>query len=145
MDTTTLQSQLASLRSSDGELQRRLSELDVKLGAWLSLVQAEHAALIKLARKVLPKAVPPDAGRLVPAPDVRPCQDPPEAPSPDDALLQTLDDETARAIRVKRRLCRGTRSVQQLLDEYRASQARQQTQRTSAPVPRRGWWRRTNG
>ena len=145
MDTTTLQNRLTALRGDDGELQHRLSELEVKLGAWLSLVQGEHAGLIKLARKVLPKAVPPDVGRLVLPPDVTPSQSPPGASTPDEELLQTLDDETVRAIRIKRRLCRGTRSAQQLLDEYRASQAREHTQETNAPARRRGWWRRTNG
>ncbi len=139
MDTTTLQNQLTVLRS-DGELERRLSELDIKLGAWLSLIQAEHAALIKLARKVLPSAVPRDAGKLVSPADPRPS--PAAAATPDDALLQTLDAETARAIRIKRRLCHGSRSVQELLEEYRAAQAREQ--QPGKPAARRGWWRRTN-
>jgi hypothetical protein len=140
MDTTTLRNQLTVLRS-DGELARRLSELDVKLGAWLSLVQAQHAALVKLARKVVPSAVPRDAGKLVRPADPRPVEGPAAACGPEDALLQTLDRETARAIRIKRRLCHGSRSVQELLDEYRAAQAQPQAE-PSLPTARRGWWRR---
>ncbi len=141
MDTTILHNQLTALRGSEGELDRRLSELDGKLGAWLSLVQAQHAALVKLARKVVPSAVPRDAGTLIRPADLAPAQNPSPA-TPDDALLQTLDGETARAIRIKRRLCRGSRSVQELLEEYRAAQAR--AQKPSKPTVRRGWWRRTN-
>ena len=143
MDTITLQNQLTALRSSDGELERRLSELDSKLGSWLSLIQAQHAALVKLARKVVPHAVPREVGTLVPPAETTPVQSPLEVSTPDEELLETLDPETARAIRIKRRLCHGSRSVQELLEEYRAAQAPAPS-KPSKPAVRRGWWRRDN-
>ncbi len=169
MDTTTLQNQLVALRADDGVLERRLSELDVKLARWLAALEAGQAALRELARKVMPSAVPREAPfSLVepaePAEAIKPSADqiveepPPPLPEPDaatraaqqesqkaaeadEALLETLDPETAKAIRVKRRLTRGKRSVRELLEEHRAAQAQ-------APVQtpeRRGWWRRKNG
>jgi hypothetical protein len=145
MDTKTLQNQLTAIRASDGELERRLSELDAKLGAWLAVVQAGHAALLALARRIVPSAVPREApAPLVQPADPSPAPRPPSPPLTDEALLQTLDRETAQAIRVKRRLCDNGRSVQQLLEEYRAAQAQQQARQQSKPAAQRGWWRRKN-
>lgn len=159
MDVTTLQNQLTSIRASDGELGQRLSELDAKLGVWLSVVEAGHSALLELARKVAPGAIPPEASiPLVPPAPPNAVEDspsagqappsavqpPPPSLSEDEALLQTLDHETAQAIRVRRRLCGGSRSVQQLLEEYRAAQPHSPAQQESKPPPGRGWWRRKN-
>ncbi len=138
MDTTTLQNHLTALRARDSELDRRLAELDAKLGAWLAIVQAGHAALLKLARKVVPGAVTRGARTSL----VQTAEPSAAQTASDDALLQTLDPETAQAIRVKRRLCRDSRSVQELLEEYRVAQAQEQAQQKSKPAERRGWWRR---
>jgi hypothetical protein len=148
MDVTTLQNQLTAMRTGDGELERRLSELDAKLGAWLDIVQAGHAALLQLARKLAPSAVPPAAQvplvePVTPSASERPPSPPSPSPSTDETLLQTLDHETAQAIRVRRRLTHDSRSVQQLLEEHRAAQQQQQqAKQQSQPAARRGWWRR---
>lgn len=148
MDMTTLHNQLTAIRASDGELEQHLSELDAKLGTWLNMVQAGHTALIELAKKIVPSAVPREA-EVPLVPQVRP-EPPSVAPAPppplpaDEELLRTLDHETAQAIRVKRRLCHGSRSVQQLLEEYRAAQLQQQAQHQDKPAAGRGWWRRKN-
>jgi hypothetical protein len=42
----------------------------------------------------------------------------------DTQLLASLDTETASALRVKRRLCDNSRTVRELLSEYRAERAR---------------------
>ncbi len=62
------------------------------------------------------------------------------ASAEDEALLATLDEETANAIRVRRRISRGRRSVQELLEEI-------QSTRPSAKGPgpqRKRWWRSRN-
>jgi hypothetical protein len=144
MDATRLEDQLTAIRARDDKLEERLAELDSKLSVWLALVQAGHAALLELARKVVPSAVPRESrAPLVQPVDPGPAR-PPPAPSADDAFLQTLDRETARAITVKRRLCHGSRSLQQLLEEYRAAQAQEQTGPSRQPTTRWGWWRRKN-
>ena len=59
----------------------------------------------------------------------------------EEALLAELDEETASAIRVKRRLCNNKRSVQQLLEEIRAEQ-----KAAKGKTPQRTqWWRRSHG
>jgi len=152
MDMTTLQNQLTSIRASDGELTQRLTELDAKLAVWLSIVEAGHTALLEVARRLVPNAVPRDATTplVTPAPPSAAPVTPSAAPAPssplpaDEAFLQTLDQETAQAIRVRRRLCGGSRTVQQLLEEYRAAQAQQPAEPDSKPAAGRGWWRRKN-
>lgn len=169
MDTTTLENQLVALRAGDGALEQRLTELDAKLGAWLAAVEAGQAALRELARKVVPSAVPCEtqtgavpptspggAPRLVAGPaavtalrqepdpgaaDGCNAQQPQERADSEETLLETLDPETAKVIRVKRRLTGGRRSVRELLEEYRAAPA----QAPDKPPARRGWWRRRNG
>jgi hypothetical protein len=57
----------------------------------------------------------------------------------DDALLASLDEETAEAIRVMRRLSPVKKRVSELLEEYRATQLAQQ----SAPKSKKkSWWTR---
>jgi hypothetical protein len=147
MDMATLQNRLTAMRASDGELETRLSDLDVKLGAWLAVVEAGHAALVELARQIVPSAVPhaarvPLAQPAAPGDLRAPPGPPPSDADNDEALLRTLDPETARAIRVRRRLSRGNRSVQELLEEHRAAQARQQAEQEGKSAARRSWWRR---
>ncbi len=55
----------------------------------------------------------------------------------DESLLATLDDETAKAVRVMRRLNPGKKSVRELLEEYRASGADPSTQ-----PKKKSWWTR---
>jgi len=57
-----------------------------------------------------------------------------------EALLATLDEETAKAIRVMRRLSFGQRTVRDLLAEYRSKQANRPAEETSCKP--KSWWRR---
>lgn len=64
-------------------------------------------------------------------------------PSPEDqhdeAVLASLDEETAKAIRVMRRLSPDRKRVNELLEEYRATQAA----REAAPQQKKkSWWTR---
>ena len=141
MDATSLQNQFVALRGGDGAIEQRFAELDAKLGAWLAAMEAGRAVLLALARRVVPSGGPGEsAGGAV---DAGGTQELPAEPLSDEKLLQTLDPETANAIRVKRRLTQGTRSVREMLDDYRAAQAQPQAQ--SSRPERRGWWRRKNG
>lgn len=144
MDATTLQNQLTALRDGS-DLERRLAQLDAKLGAWLAVVQTGHAALLELARKVVSTGAVREGRTPLMQPANADAAQTEPAPLTDEALLQTLDPETAQAIRVKRRLCSNSRSVRELLDEYQASQAAERA-RPQAPARRkRGWWRHDNG
>jgi len=58
----------------------------------------------------------------------------PSAVDPDAALLAELDPETAKRVRMLRRLSGGTRSVRELIDEARANQSAPKEQKKS-------WWR----
>jgi len=58
----------------------------------------------------------------------------------DEALLAELDEETATAIRVKRRLSNNQRSVRELLEEIRAERKAADDQGR----PRTQWWRRAH-
>ena len=57
----------------------------------------------------------------------------------DDALLASLDVETAKAIRVMRRLSPVKKRVSDLLEEYRASQAAHQS---DPKQKKKSWWTR---
>jgi len=57
----------------------------------------------------------------------------------DEALLAELDEETARLIRVKRRLCNNERSVRELLDELQGE--RESGEPRSQQQQRNRWWR----
>jgi len=58
----------------------------------------------------------------------------------EEALLATLDEETATAIRVKRRLG-GTKSVRELIEEATATESAPGSGRKSG---KKGWWRRND-
>jgi hypothetical protein len=141
MDTTSLSSQFVALRAGDGAIERHLAELDAKLNAWLAAMAAGRVAILELARRAVPSGGSGESARE--PVDADGTQELPAEPLSDEALLRTLDPETAHAIRVKRRLTQGARSVRELLDEYRAAQAQPQAQ--SSRPDRRGWWRRKNG
>ena len=59
----------------------------------------------------------------------------------DEALLSSLDLETANAIRVKRRLTGNKRTVRELLGEMQSGRAHGK----EADVQRKRWWRRGDG
>ncbi len=85
-------------------------------------------------KMVHPASCDTDAAALVP--------DEPTAPSApamdeDEALLATLDPETARALRVMRRLSDNQRTVRDLLSEMDANKARPKPPETK----RKSWWR----
>ncbi len=58
---------------------------------------------------------PPKKGIVIPEPDAPP--EPTDEFDEDEALLATLDPKVAKAIRIKRRLLHGKKSVKELLDE----------------------------
>jgi len=58
----------------------------------------------------------------------------------DEALLASLDAQTASAIRVKRRLADNRRSVRELLEEIRSERPPGE----ATDSQRTGWWRRSN-
>lgn len=64
----------------------------------------------------------------------------PPTSSDDEALLASLDAETARVVRVRRRLANNGRGVRELLDEMRSKDASGSEARSA----RTRWWRRGN-
>lgn len=61
----------------------------------------------------------------------------------DQALLASLDEDTANAIRVKRRLSNNQRGVREMLEEIRLERAQRGKTRANAMNLRRTWWRRS--
>lgn len=92
-------------------------------------------------------AVTPIRQGITPAQEIPPVEDtPPTAASPalnkhaeDESLLASLDEETAKAIRVMRRMCMNTKSVKELLAEY---QAKKSNESVSAATAKKSWFRR---
>lgn len=70
-------------------------------------------------------------------------QDGEEAPltpeQQDECLLQSLDSQTRREIRIRRRLCNHSKSVRALLAEYKAEQQRDMEQLNQNP---KRWWKK---
>jgi len=101
--------------------------------------------------RTLPAAPPAATGHAAPPqhshPQAAPADTLPDQSEPtadaahgaedEEALLATLDAATANALRLRRRLEGGRRSVRELLAEFRAAQAPAGT-----PEAERFWWRR---
>ncbi len=64
-----------------------------------------------------------------------------EGEDPDEALLDSLDPDTAKAIRVKRRLTGNKRSVRELLDELEGESGKRRRKSSESDSQRKGWWR----
>lgn len=158
MDTTVLATQLSTLQADDGTLRQRLADLDAKLNRWLATVDTAQATLRSLARFGPPAREAPTAPAVTVATPIRaaaaattvsdateattvPLAAPAVESSSDEELLAGVEPHVAHAIRVKRRLSGGTRSVRELLEEYRGTPAQEPTK----TAERRGWWRRKNG
>lgn len=140
MDVAQVEQKLAALRADEEDTRQRLADVSEKLGQWLEGVRAAQAALIERARVAgLAVSAPPpavDLGRSRSLSDE--AADPkPEEPQDGDALLESLDEEMANAIRVKRRLS-PNRSVRELLEELQLSRGPGENGRSKR------WWRRRN-
>jgi hypothetical protein len=132
---TTVDKKLSALRAETALVDQRLAELDTKLSAWIDAlqqlggrngdgaVQAAATATASDSHQAKSVAKPEAAGA-----------------SNDEALLSSLDTETANAIRVRRRLSKDKRDVRELLEELRA--ARQRGANDDPQQPRKRWWRR---
>lgn len=87
----------------------------VKLPPRNTEVKTEGATVVE-PQAPLVQGTPPLA-----TPEPEACAEPAVAEEPkideDEALLATLDLKTARAIKIRRRLCNGSKSVRELLDE----------------------------
>ncbi len=139
MDAATIDKRIAALLAGDDLLQTRLAEVEAKFDAWLTAMSAGQN-LLREAVRCLRKA--PGSAVTEPLSAESPTATP-ESQSlgvvpgvvDDERLLETLDPDTANAIRVKRRLCGDKRSVRELLEEVQAARA-------GKPPPRKRWWRR---
>jgi ElaB/YqjD/DUF883 family membrane-anchored ribosome-binding protein len=138
MNADKADKQVVALQADDS-IDKALAELDSRLSAWLSAVQAGQAALLNAADRIVgdkpaqssgPRGaaklfegqVPglaPEHDRQMPA--LRPASEDgvPTMTEEDEALLASLDAETANLVRVKRRLAGNRRSVRELLEELR--------------------------
>ena len=99
----------------------------------------------KVVKAAAPGVPPPVAAK--PAPSAAPAKPEPAAAPPvaqkssreeDEALLASLDPETAQAIKVMRRLSFEQKSIRQLLEEYQQSQQSQD----SSEHKKKSWWSR---
>lgn len=108
--------------SADSAIEAAVDDPDEMLGDVLDDVLDEAVALFQ--SPVLPEEAPAPA--------------PISSQEEEDALLASLDTETATLIRVKRRLSSTPRSVRELLDEVRAEQSRAEGEKKETSR----WWRR---
>lgn len=137
MDVTALDNQLAALREGEAAIAKQLAEVDTNLGNWMAAVEFGQELLQEQARACQSGAATADVAEIGAA--VPTCGPDGEPAEPDEnALLESLDADTANAIRVKRRLGSDKRNLRELLDEVRATQARMQ----ESAAQRRGFWRR---
>jgi hypothetical protein len=113
-----------------------LESLEQKLASWMSAM-SELQVFLKargVRTKLTEQPAPITTGLLVkdradapppPAFELEPRASAAANESEEEALLATLDTETANWIRVKRRLGGNRRSVRELLDEFRAQRGAQ--------------------
>lgn len=137
MDVTALDNQLAALRESEATIARQLAEVDANLGNWMAAVEFGQELLQEQARACQAGPVTADVAEVGATVPTHGPNGQPEEPD-EHALLESLDADTANAIRVKRRLGADKRNLRELLDEVRANQARVQ----DSNAERRGFWRR---
>jgi hypothetical protein len=162
-DTTT---ELPALPPANEDIRLALAEVDARLSAWVAAMTAAHAALAErscaqtvAAQPPVQQAPAPPKAETVPAerapvtpvvspepqPEPEPEPETRQAPAPaadhsreeDEALLASLDPETAKAIRVMRRLSFEKKSVRELLEEYTQSG---QPQEKAEQRQRKSWW-----
>lgn len=138
MNSAPYEERLAALQVDDRRLDECLAELDTRMSAWLAAVRAAHDALIRgTALQVTRPANSAAPPTVAPRADASPAAPPLDG----EALLATLDEDTANAIRVKRRLTHGRRSVRDLLEELRSTPAPAAAEAAPAQKKPR-WWRR---
>ena len=92
----------------------------------------------EVARDVLGRAIPPKPAAVEPE-EPPPVDTQPSEQEEDEALLASLDEETAKAIRVMRRLSPVEKRVSELLEEYRETQA---TPKPASQSKKKSWWTR---
>jgi hypothetical protein len=132
---------VAALPRDDGSLAQALGALEAKLSGWVAAMRETQALLLRGAKIIAPEpqklegaalfvrdgSTPRAASSADEAPRRPPAikTEPPPATqavdAEDEALLQSLDPETANFIRVKRRLTGNRRSVRELLEEFQAA------------------------
>jgi hypothetical protein len=160
MDAAQVQQRTQHLSADDGDIRQALEALEGKLGAWFkaysSLAEPRPAEEQSVA-PVTPKGllVRDEAMEALTETVAEPESEPgatssPEVEQPsaaerdagmrmreeDELLLSTLAPEVTTAIRIKRRLDGGSRSVRELLDEY---EQEKETIKNESQSKR--WWR----
>lgn len=157
MNVSELQDRISAIRADEAAVQDALSGFQNALDAWLTAMTGVHDLLAAASAAASGTPAKPlvVSGGLVtaeaaPAPPVeksmfsspvRPvfAQEAPSTAEPisdeeEQALLDSLDEETAGAIRVRRRLSGGRKSVRDLLAEI------QSEHRTQDQSQKKGWW-----
>jgi hypothetical protein len=158
MNVSELQDRISAIRADEAAVQDALSGFQSALEAWLTAMTGVHDLLASASAAasgtpqkplvvsgglVTAEAAPPPAPaeKSMFSSPVRPViaeEEPSPAAEPvsdeeEQALLDALDDETASAIRVRRRLSGGRKSVRDLLAEIQREGKPDQSQK-------KGWW-----
>ena len=159
MNVSELQDRISAIRADEAAVQDALSGFQSALEAWLTAMAGVHdllAAASSAAGGAPPKPLVVSGGLVTaetappPAPveksmfssPVRPVMTPDQPPAAvepasdedEQALLDSLDAETANAIRVRRRLSGGRKSVRDLLAEI------QSEKKSPDQSQKKGWW-----
>jgi hypothetical protein len=158
MNVSDLQHRISAIRADEAAVQDALSSLRGSLDEWLEamsgvnelLAGATGAAVDEKPRKPLVASgglvtaegvapVAPEKSLFSSPVRPMPVDDEPMASDPisdeeDQALLESLDAETAGAIRVRRRLSGGRKSTRDLLAELQAEK------KSPDQSQKKGWW-----
>lgn len=158
MNVSDLQHRISAIRADEAAVQDALSSLRGSLDEWLEAMSGVHDLLANAASAAAgekPRKPLVASGGLVTAEGVAPAapekslfsspvrpvqvEEKPEVSDPvsdeeDQALLESLDADTAGAIRVRRRLSGGRKSIRDLLAEIQAEK------KSPDQSQKKGWW-----
>lgn len=157
MNVSDLQTRISAIRADEAAVQEALSGFQTAMDAWLVAMTGVHDLLASAAGVV--SAEPPEplivgsglvtTESLPPPPAEKSMFSSPVRPLPakvepqvsdpahdeeEQALMESLDAETASAIRVRRRLSGGRKSVRDLLSEI------QSEKKPPDQSQKKGWW-----
>ncbi|MFA5863440.1 MAG: hypothetical protein WC975_02000 [Phycisphaerae bacterium] len=147
-------SKTGALPADDGTMAKALADLDAKLEAWSGAITHAQTSLKSLITQQNTQQTKPAVSRerviaQTRNPSAASPPNPPKiaepvkekalpSPNEDEALLASLDPETARKIQVLRRLSGNTKSVRELLEKHSVTASTP----PATPSNKKNFWRR---
>ena len=128
----------------DGAIAAAFEHLDAQMNEWLEAVNQLGTMLTEQSIFAVetPDASAPTEAEQVEASSIESASSTPvQSEVDDETLLASLDPETAKAIRVMRRLGSSRKSVRELLVEYQTRSKKQQPAPEQPTKSKKSWWR----